>query len=232
MRGQLIALRQDNARAAAGRATPDRSAPISAVTISAPAIRSRGRILKALELFGRNVARRTSSSIDDLHAPRQTAKRLADAGEPAFGHDNIAQPPARAARHRIDAAAELAATARHRRPRQQRNGKQRLARRVVRSLREAARAPSSTFVCRPSQRQMPKMSRKVSTTLVHISAGWCVVAPTAIQHECSEGEDDEAVAGDPRTEVCRRHRGGDDRRDRRNPGNDVSHAAAMRGLPR
>ena len=41
----------------------------------------------------------------------------------------------------------------------------------------AAIDPSSIFACRPSQRQMPNRLRKVSATLVQISAGWSVISP-------------------------------------------------------
>src|SRR3954447_15979200 len=46
----------------------------------------------------------------------------------------------------------------------------------------AARAPSSTPTWRPSQRHTPNASTASSTTFVHNSAGWWLIAPTINQH--------------------------------------------------
>jgi hypothetical protein len=122
--------------------------------------------------------------------PGQAPKRFADPGHPAFRDHEIGDPPARAAGHRVDAAAELLPRGHDLAFDQQRYREQGFAGRVRLSL-AAAIAPSSIRACRPSQRQTPNRLRKVRTTFCHSRLGWSVAYPRR-PGDRADREDDEA----------------------------------------
>ena len=222
MRGELVALGREMRRGAGGRTSAWSAAPSCGGDDQRPGHWSlvervgRARRLRRSRLVHQPVV------LDPDIAPFDPAQRFADPGDPAFGDDQIGRPPAAAAEHRLDARPELDAI----RPRPAwpwSAARRETAFRWRRSALSACAAlpPSSIRAWRPSQRQMPNRLRTVRMTFCHSRLAWPVVMPSVEPGERADGEDDEAVAGDPAAEVGRGHQRGDGGGDGRDPGGDA-----------
>ena len=134
---------------------------------------SRGKLFELLELFGSKCRRRSSSPSTCDRGPRQTAQAFRRRRRPRLRK----RPHSSAGRCGSRPWRRCSGRARVRRSRPARVSEQRDRETAprpafARSLRTRLGRPPPPCAWRPSQRQMPKMSRNVRTTLVQISAGW------------------------------------------------------------
>ena len=182
------------------------SPPSSAVTISAPAIGPARPSASALD--GSQSMSAEPVAVDSTTSVQSTRRRVSPTpGDAAVGEHEIGEPPAATRRPwRRRSLPTLSPRPRRTSPLVSSETGNRSSPGVSWLASAAVPAPSSTFACRPSQRQMPKMLRSVRTALVHSSAGWPVSIPVANQASDPTRKTHEAVAGDPRAEV-----GGGDR---------------------